>query len=197
MARASAAAAARTAQTVLTTATTAFAEHGYAGVSLEDIARSAGVTRGAIYHHFTNKVGLFTAVAEHLQAGVAAAVVRAAQDVGTAATAQLRAGSHGFLDAITAGPAVQVLLIDAPAVLGWQQWRTQDAAHSGSHLRQALASAGVPPALREATAVQLSGAMNEAALWLAQHLGDPGAREAAHLVLDRLLDSVLLNDVTN
>lgn len=191
MARASAADAARTAHAVLTTATTAFAAQGYTGVSLDDIARTAGVTRGAVYHHYANKAGLFAAVAEHLQAEVAVAVVAAAEQSGTAAPAQLRAGSHAFLDAITAAPAVRILLIDAPAVLGWAQWRAQDAAHSGSHLREALESAEVPPALLEATAVQLSGAMNEAALWLAQRPSDIAAHEAAHQVLDRLLDSII------
>ncbi|MGC0144180.1 MULTISPECIES: helix-turn-helix domain-containing protein [unclassified Pseudactinotalea] len=189
MARASAAVAAETARTLLRVATESFASEGYAAVSLEDVARSAGVTRGAVYHHYRSKAGLFGAVAAALQADVAAAVVAAAEQSGTEPGAQLRAGSHAFLDAITAAPVGQILLIDAPAVMGWAQWRALDAEHSGAHLREVLHSVGVAPELLDATAAQLSGAMNEAALWLAQHPGDDAARAAAGRVLDRLLEA--------
>ncbi|MGC0251347.1 helix-turn-helix domain-containing protein [Pseudactinotalea sp. Z1748] len=189
MARASAAVAAQTARTLLRVATESFASEGYAAVSLEDVARSAGVTRGAVYHHYRSKAGLFGAVAAALQADVAAAVVAAAERAGAEPGAQLRAGSHAFLDAITAAPVGQILLIDAPAVMGWAQWRALDAEHSGAHLREVLHSVGVAPELLDATAAQLSGAMNEAALWLAQHPGDDPARAAAGRVLDRLLEA--------
>lgn len=190
MARASAADAARTAQRVLEVATESFAASGFAEVTVDGVARSAGVTRGAVYHHYRNKVGLFGAVAAHLQAEVAGAVVAEAQRAGNDPVAQLRAGSHAFLEAITAAPAVQVLLIDAPAVMGWAQWRELDVRNSGAHLRQALHRVGVPGELLEATAAQLSGAMNEAALWLAGHASDDASRRAAHQVLDRLLEAV-------
>ena len=177
----------RTAQRVLEVATESFAASGYGEVTLDDVARAAGVTRGAVYHHYRNKAGLFRAVAAHLQAEVAGAVVTGAQSAGTDPTAQLRAGSHAFLDAITAGPAVQILLVDAPAVMGWAQWRELDARNSGAHLREALNRAGVPAEVLEATAAGLSGAMNEAALWLAGQPEDPAARQAAHQVVDQLL----------
>lgn len=92
-----------------------FAERGFAEVSLDDVAAAAGVTRGAVYHHYRSKSGLFGAVAAQLQAGVAEAVVAAAEEAGDLPGEQLRAGCHAFLDAITAGPAARILLIDAPA----------------------------------------------------------------------------------
>ncbi len=188
MARASAEAAAATARRVLDAATTLFAARGFAGVGLEEIARRAEVTRGAVYHHYADKEGLFTAVAARLQADVADAVVGAAEAAGSDPTAQLRAGSHAFLDAITSGPAVRILLLDGPAVVGWTAWREMDAANSGTHLREALAAIGVTADVLDALTAQLSGAMNEAALWVA---ANPAGRDAAHTALDRILDAAV------
>jgi len=191
MPRASAADAARTAQRVLETATSLFAADGFAGVSLDDVARASGVTRGAVYHHYGSKARLFVAVAAGLQSRVAAAVVGAAEEAGVRPEDQLRAGSHAFLDAITEGPAVPILLIDAPSVVGWQEWRRLDAENSEPHLRDALRDVGVADDTLDATTAQLSGAMNEAALWIAQHDDTATARAQSHAALDRLLTAFL------
>lgn len=192
MPRASAADAAETARRVLEVARERFAADGFAAASVDDIARRARVTRGAVYHHYGSKPGLFRAVAERLQGEIAARVVAAAESEPDAA-AQLRAGSHAFLDAITDDRAARVLLVDAPAVLGWAQWRELDAQASGRELREAIAALGtVPPGLVDAVTGQLSGAMNEAALWLADGPGDARARASAHDALDLLLDAVAL-----
>lgn len=190
MPRASAADAAKTAREVLVSATDLLAARGFADVSLDDVAQAAGVTRGAVYHHYRSKAGLFRAVAARLQAEVAGTVVEAAQGAGTDPRERLRAGCHAFLDAITAASAVRVLLIDAPAVFGWEQWRQLDAENSVVHLREALADVGVDEGLLDATTAQLSGAMNEAALWVAQRPRGAQAQEAAHRVLDRLIAAV-------
>ncbi|OYN87641.1 TetR/AcrR family transcriptional regulator [Parenemella sanctibonifatiensis] len=190
MARATAAAAARTAQQVLAAASELFGDRGYAGVSLGDVARRARVTRGAVYHHFGDKAGLFSAVATALQTQVATAVVSAAEGAGAAPTHQLIAGSHAFLDAITTGSAARILLVDGPAVIGWEQWRRLDSENSAAHLREALAAVGVNEELLDATTALLSGAMNEAALWIAQNPTEP-VRSQAHRVLDQLLQTFL------
>ncbi|PRZ02489.1 TetR family transcriptional regulator [Isoptericola sp. CG 20/1183] len=189
MPRATAAAAAETARRLVEIAADLFAERGYAAVALDDVATAGGVTRGAVYHHYGSKAGLFRAVTAHLQREVAATLVEAAEAAGGPAD-RLRAGSHAFLDAITAPRMVRILLVEAPAVVGWQVWRALDAESSAVHLREALAEAGVPAALLDALTAQLSGAMNEAALWLAERDGDAEAREAAHRALDVLLDAV-------
>ena len=191
MPRASAADAAQTAQRVLDSATELFSSRGFADVSLDDVAGAAGVTRGAVYHHYRNKAGLFGAVAARLQVRVADAVVQAAQAAGADPGDQLRVGSHAFLDAITSGTAVRILLIDAPSVVGWQEWRRLDAENSAAHLRDALLAAGVGEELLDATTAQLSGAMNETALWIAQHANADSARTQAHSALDRLLAAYL------
>lgn len=187
MPRTSAAHAARTAQLVLESATDLFASQGFADVSLDDVATAVGVTRGAVYHHYRSKAGLFGAVVDRLQSQVAAAVSLAATEAGPSPSDQLRAGSHAFLDAITSGTAARILLIDAPSVVGWQEWRRLDAENSAAHLRDALRDVGVPNDILDATTAQLSGAMNEAALWIAQHENTDVARAQAHSALDRLL----------
>ncbi|MFB8189775.1 TetR/AcrR family transcriptional regulator [Microbacterium sp. NPDC055988] len=188
MPRASAADAAETARRILDVATVHFAEHGYAAASVDEIAQAAGVTRGAVYHHYSSKPLLFAAVAAEQQRIVAVAIVTAITD-STPDTA-LRGGSHAFLDAITRGAASRVLLVDGPAVLGWQEWRQLDADGPEQELRAGLDEAGVSPALLEPLTAALSGAMNELALWLAAHANDTDAREHAHGALDGILDSV-------
>jgi AcrR family transcriptional regulator len=191
MPRASAADAARTAQRVLEAATELFATAGYADVSVDGVAQASGVTRGAVYHHYQSKGRLFSAVAARVQSHVAAAVVAAAENAGPCPGDQLRAGSHAFLDAITSGAAVRILLIDAPSVVGWREWRRLDAENSVAHLREGLRDVGVAEDLLDATTAQLSGAMNEAALWIAQHEDATNARAQSLAALDRLLSGYL------
>lgn len=189
MPRASAADAAATAARIVETAAARFAEHGYAATSVDDIARAAGVTRGAVYHHYRSKPGLFAAVAARQQNRVAEAIeeATAALSPGDA----LHAGSHTYLDAITTGAAARVLLVDGPAVMSWDEWRRMDEDGPAARLRTGLAELGVPGAARDAVAAALSGAMNELALWLSERPADAEARGHAHDALDRLLDAVL------
>ena len=98
-----------------------FAERGYAGVGTEEIVRAAGVTRGALYHHFADKQDLFLAVFHQVQADLAAATT--GSERGDALDLLIGALQQ-FLDASADNADVQqVLLIDGPAVLGWDQWR--------------------------------------------------------------------------
>lgn len=187
MPRASAADAAETARRILETATAHFADHGYASCSVDDLARAAGVTRGAVYHHYTSKPGLFAAVAARQQQTVAEAIVAATRD--SAPDTALRDGSHAYLDSITGRTAARVLLIDGPAVLGWTEWRRLDAEGPERELRTGLREAGVAPALLDALTAALSGAMNELALWLAARPDGTDARRQAHRALDALLDA--------
>lgn len=190
MPRATAAEAAATAHRIRDVAITAFAHHGFAGVSVEEVAQAAGVTRGAVYHHFSSKQGLFAAVVEELHRCVADAIVTVADAAGESPWNQLVAGSHAFIDAITEGEAARVLLLEAPAAMGWAQWRALDDASSGVHLREALANCGLSGDEAAALAPQLSGAMNEAALWVSERGGDSASRRSAHAALDRLLASI-------
>ncbi|OKJ64337.1 TetR/AcrR family transcriptional regulator [Streptomyces sp. CB02261] len=163
-----------------------FAADGYHQVVLAEVARAAGVTKGAAYHHFDSKAGLFRAVVAEVQQKLGQRVAAAA-DGHSDLWEQLRAGCRAFLASGTDPAVRQILLVDAPTVLGWDEWRTMDEESSARHLAEALtelAAAGIIATQPiEPLTRLLSGAMNEAALWIARG-GDPRAAEQA---LDRLL----------
>jgi AcrR family transcriptional regulator len=170
-----------------------FAEHGYAHASTEHIVHLAGVTRGALYHYFDNKAGLFRAVVAELQHEVAQRIAEA-----TSTTPdpweQLLIGCRAFLRASLDHEVQQILLIDGPAVLGWDAWRKLDADHAmrllEAGIRQ-LADAGeiVVSSIAAMTHV-LSGAMNEAVLWIAQATEPQTALDEAIAVLEHLLSGI-------
>jgi AcrR family transcriptional regulator len=181
-----------TAEAVLTAAYADFGARGYAAVRIDDVAAAAGVTRGAVYHHYTDKPGLFAPVVARAHARVGLAVAEAA-DAMEDPWESFVAGCHAFLTACTDDAHRRIVLVDAPAVLGWDAWRAQDAEHAGRHLVEALEAldeAGLlAVASLPAAAALLSGAMNEAALWVAaeQH---PSALDEATATLDVLLGSL-------
>src|SRR3954470_24740324 len=101
-----------------------FAVRGYAGVGTEQIVRAAGVTRGALYHHFEGKEGLLAAVYEQIEADLAERIVARAGAVGDdGPLAELAAGVDVLLDAARDPEVHRIVLLDAPAVLGWERWR--------------------------------------------------------------------------
>lgn len=169
-----------------------FAVHGYAAVGLSRIVERTGVTKGALYHHFTGKADLFRAVLEEVQREVARAVAAAA-DARTDPWEQLTAGCDAFLTASTAPDTQRIMLIDGPAVLGWHEWRAVDEATSARLLGDALTHLiadgtlprqPVPPLLH-----LLSGAMNEGALWVAG-TGDASRLADMRGALRRMLEAL-------
>ncbi|MFI2613879.1 TetR/AcrR family transcriptional regulator [Streptomyces sp. NPDC018584] len=168
-----------------------FAEDGYHAVVLADVARAAGVTKGAAYHHFESKAGLFRAVVAEVQEELGERVAAAAERHEDP-WEQLLAGCRAFLAAGRDPVVRRIVLVDAPAVLGWDEWRAMDEDASARHLAQALdtlvASGVIAEQPVEPLARLLSGAMNEAALWLARG-GDasPQAPALTERALERLL----------
>ncbi|MFD3373478.1 MULTISPECIES: TetR/AcrR family transcriptional regulator [unclassified Streptomyces] len=169
-----------------------FAADGYHDVVLAEVARAAGVTKGAAYHHFESKAGLFRAVVTEVQRELGERVAESAERYDDP-WEQLRAGCRAFL-AAGSDPAVRrILLVDAPTALGWDEWRAMDEESSARHLGEALEAlveAGIiaeQPV--EPLARLLSGAMNEAALWLAR-VADPEAQARTEQALDRLLNGL-------
>jgi AcrR family transcriptional regulator len=181
---------------VLEAAVALFGEHGYAAVRVDDVAMAAGVTRGAVYHHFRDKQGLFAAAVGAVQSRVSDAVVAAADSEPDAWRA-LTAGCRAFLAASVDDAHRRIMLIDAPAVMGWAAWRALDAEHSGSHLAQALAALDDAGLLRvpscEAAGAMVSGALNEAALWVVDQANQRALPEA-YATLDLLLASLRRSD---
>ena len=114
-----------------------FAADGYAATSLEDVVRGAGVTKGALYHHFGGKRDLFLAVYEREQARLA--------QVQFQAFARKKGAWEGFFAATRAffeaslDPGVQrITLLDAPSVLGWEAMREVEGRYGAAQLHHAI-----------------------------------------------------------
>lgn len=169
-----------------------FATHGYGAVGLSQIVQAAGVTKGALYHHFGSKADVFRAVLSQVQGEVAEKVVAAAEAHDDPWT-QLTAGCRAFLAASTDPRIQRIMLVDGPAVLGWHEWRAMDEAASARHLAEALAAlidGGVIAAQPVVPLAHLlSGAMNEAALWLATS-ADPDDLTHTWAALSRMLEAL-------
>ncbi len=167
-----------------------FSEHGYHAVAAETVVERAGVTRGALYHHFDGKQGLFEAVFIECEKRIAARIEQAARRK-REPVAQLIAGSLAFLEACADAGLRRVVIEDGPAVLGWPAWRRIDAEHGFALLRGAILRLEADRRLRgyssEALAYLLSGAMNELAMWVAESPRPPAALAAAKKTLNALL----------
>ncbi len=170
----------------------AFAAQGYGATGTEAVVRAAAVTRGALYYHFADKAALFAAVFETVAAEILAAVEAAAADA-PSALAALRRGSDAFLAAALAPAARRIYLVDAPAVIGWAQWREIDGRYAMGSLRHgvdaALAERPRTGIDAEAVTCLLSGALNEAALWLAE-ADAPDADRRLRTTFGLLLDGL-------
>jgi len=114
-----------------------FACHGYAGAEINRIATDARVTTGAVYHHFSGKRALFQAVAEQLEVDI----LNAASAVeGTDPWLRMRARFEKLID-FCASPEVQrITFIEAPQVIGPEEWRTIELRYAYGGMRQALAA---------------------------------------------------------
>jgi len=162
---------------------------GYDGLSLAQMAEDAGVTRGALYHHFAGKKGLLREMVEALLTEMGAAIETAANREADG-WAALEAGCRCFLRESQQPEYQRIVMTDGPAVLGIAEWRELDFRHTTRTLAEALTElAGqgeidVPDS--EAAAEALAGAMNQLSLWVAA--GNP--KETAWRTLERLLEAL-------
>lgn len=170
-----------------------FATVGYDAVSAEQIVAEAGVTRGALYHHFDGKAGLFEAVFIEIE-GELLAQFPVEQLVGDDPFAALRSGVGRFLDLSLDSEVQQITLVDGPAVLGWSRWQEIEADHGLGLIQAGLdaaITAGQLPKLPTAElANALLGALTESALAVARAKDHAAARERAESVLHALLDGL-------
>jgi AcrR family transcriptional regulator len=177
-------------------ATELFAEHGYEHTSIESVLEQTGVSRGSLYHHFAGKQALFEAVVEKVEAQVGEAGVAdvvAAGDRDPAAV--LRAGCLSWVR-LAGEPVVRrVLLIDAPAVLGWRRWREIEEQYALGTIKAVLhAAAGeglLPPELVDLFSHMLLATMNELALLIALTDDVPSAQASATVAVDEFLRRLL------
>jgi AcrR family transcriptional regulator len=117
-----------------------FVAHGYAATSTPGIVEEAGVTRGALYHHFPDKQAIFRAVVEAESAAVAEAVEVADASVMTALE-RLLAGAGAYIRAMQAEGRTRLLLVDGPAVLGREAMRQIEGEHGDASLKIGLEEA--------------------------------------------------------
>lgn len=179
---------------ILRSAGDLFASRGYEATSIEAVLEKSGVSRGALYHHFQDKEELFVAVLEDLEARIADATVKASRGIADPVGALL-AGCNAWLD-ISRDPDIrQIVMIDAPAVVGWQKWREIDARFGFGLLKgslRAAAEAGrLSPALVEPLAHILLAAVLEIALLMARADDAPGSVRQAKAALRELIEKLL------
>ncbi len=157
-----------------------FTERGHVDVRTEEIVRQATVTRGALYHHFTDRRDLFRAVHEQVEQDMVASIGEAMEGIRDPVEL-LVAANRRFLDLCTDPNWTRIPLIDAPSVLGWTEWRAVDMRYGLGLATAALTAAMDAGALRRVPIRPLAhillAAMGEAGLMIAT-ADDPAAERA-------------------
>jgi AcrR family transcriptional regulator len=170
-----------------------FAERGYASVGTEEIVARAGVTRGALYHHFEDKKDLFRAVHEELERDLATSIGEQIAGVEDPWEALVR-GVRGFLNASTDPALMRIALVDAPVVLGWQEWREIDARYGLGLVSLGLQNAMDRGLLRRREVRPLAhlllGSITEAAMMIAYAPDHEAARREVEGPLLALLEGL-------
>jgi AcrR family transcriptional regulator len=190
--------AAETREALIAAARPLFAARGFAEVALEAIVRAAGVTRGALYHHFADKTELFAAVFEQVEGEVATRMGEAiAASNQTDPIEVMRLGADFWLDACSDPEVQRIVLVDAPAVLGWTRWTEIGDRYNTGMVRALLTNAvetgRIPPQPIEATVLTILGAMREATLYVARAEDHDNARQEAGAVMNRLIRALDAN----
>jgi len=162
---------------IISAARVLFAERGYAAVGTTDVVKHAGATRGAMYHHFREKKDIFRAVFEQVQQESKAAITASMAAASNPWEAFVE-GIRTFLDRCLDPGMAQISLVEAPAVLGWQEWHERTDRDSlgiiETGLRKGIKTGLVRGADAQLLARLLFGALAEAGLLLA-HAQDPSA----------------------
>jgi AcrR family transcriptional regulator len=171
-----------------------FATNGYKATAIPAVLQAAGVSRGALYHHFDSKEALFEEVVKSVEASVMAKVTRSVRDASDPLDA-LRRGCAAYL-AMCRDPKVrQISLIDAPAVLGWERWRQIDEQHAFGLVKAAIATIStdgrIGPELVDVVAHMVLAALLEVALLVAR--ADEGrlAIRRGQEAIDEMLTALL------
>jgi len=172
-----------------------FAEHGYAGTSLEAIVQAANMTRGAVYHHFRNKQELFRCVLADIHQEVSARIEQGAAESDDV-WEQLKLGCRAFILAAVEPRNQRIMLIDGPSILGGDVWREMDHAHSMRLLHAQLElmqqQGWFNDLSIEALTHFISGGLNETAIRLALQPDLPSSLQEAMAMIDALLEGLRL-----
>jgi AcrR family transcriptional regulator len=164
-----------------------FAARGYAATSTEEILEAADVTRGALYHHYKEKAGLFADVCAQMHDEAQAAIVCAASGTKDAFGA-LERGTDAWIDYMARPDARRILVIEAPTVLGWERWNEMDAGgfrELQDGVARAIEAGKLAAMPAEELAVLINGAMNFGVMW-AGHGRDKSRVQRLKTALRRL-----------
>jgi AcrR family transcriptional regulator len=164
-----------------------FAERGYADVSVNELAKRAGVTTGALYHQFGSKEGLFKAVYAELVQGTWARVLEARDSHGEPS---LIADCDAYLDAC-ADPAFHRITIDGPGVIGWDQILDEAQSMIAASLTAARARGEIAELPIDSVSRMLAAALKEAGVMIATAEDPAQARAAASESARRLIAGLL------
>lgn len=158
-----------TRQRLIDVATNLFTSHGFAAVTTTSLSEAAGVTRGALYHHFANMTEVMEAVFERAESALVEAVSRSLEPADGPRRRFLSLGT-ATLDVLDREPVVlRIVFVEAPAALGWTRWRALDGGRSLAFIRGLLEelaeSNELVPGVDPGVAAQLIlGAINEAGM---------------------------------
>ena len=174
-----------------------FAERGYHEAAATEVVRRAGVTRGALYHHFEDKRDLFRAVVEEIEGEIDGLVLEAAREAfresGDALEAWM-AGAYASLDVYLRPDVRRIQLVDGPAVLSWGEWHEIDAAHAVAQIEDGLEllieGGHIERQPVKPLAHLLHGATVEAAMYVAFSEEPEKAKEEIGGSLRRLLEGL-------
>jgi len=170
-----------------------FARKGYSAVGTEEVVKRAGVTRGALYHQFTDKKDLFRAVFEQVESDAAQRIVSEAGQAGDP-VGELRAGVRLWLDSCFDPEVRRIVLVDGPSVLGFEEWREIVSRYGLGLMAAALEFAMDEGAIERQPVMPLahvlSGAMNYAALYVTEAEDPVAARAEMDPVLERLVQTL-------
>jgi len=170
-----------------------FARDGYGATGTEAILARAGMTRGALYHHFADKQALFAAVCEVLHAEGEAAI-EAQADAAPDAFQALVEGCLAFLDFMVRPEVRRILILEAPGVLGWDQWNEMDRRHGFGLLIAGVSDAAAEGSISgdpQTLAVMINGALNYGVVWAGQS-ADPRALRQLKAGFVDLMESLRL-----
>lgn len=178
---------------LLAAARAAFADQGYAATSTTAVIEAAGVSRGALYHHFEDKADLFAAVYEQIEVELTTQLATLVAAAGSPSEA-LHIGIDAYLDAATDPAVARIAVLDAPSALGYARWQQFHEQYGLGLTRAALGAAQEAGELRdlplEPLAHVLLGALRDAALLIVR-AEDPGAmRDEVAVALHGLLDGL-------
>jgi len=174
---------------LLDAARSLFADKGFAATGREEIVERAGVTRGAMYHHFASKEALFQAVYEQIEGELMTAILEAAE-AATEPLEMLRRGASAFLDA-AADPSVRrVVLLDAPSVLPGEVRRELTERYGLGATREVLAAAMAMGQITEAPVDALAAIVLAAMHAAAELVAEGHERNAVGAIVDRMIEGL-------